>query len=389
MSLRPHVVRSLALCALVAGSAGRSVAQPAPPSPPSPSPAEPAEPEEPARPAPVDDAGAPRPLPPPAEARDDAGWQLYHQAFAALARGDRRGARALVAQLARELPGHPATRAATAGVSLELRRDPLREVPTRNARAELGLFQGLHGIAVGVELCLALECDSPEAYFGLGLLGGISGTAAALSFHPTPGQRALINSGAAWGAFNAAMLLIATDPDDASSYGLTLLGGQAAGVGLAAVLSRDAPAAGQVALANSGGQWTLAVTGLVLATADVDLDGQQIATTLALAADAGIGVGAYLAWRKPRISRAQTLVIDAAGIAGVIAGGATGVLVTGDAESRATTGAAAVGAVVGLGAAAYLTRHWDDDSDGDDGPPITALVRPVPGGGLVSAHLVW
>ena len=122
---------------------------------------------------------------------------------------------------------------------------------------------------------------------------------ASLQARPTSGQRALINSGTAWGAFNAAMLLVATEPDDASTVGLSLIGGQAAGVGL--------------------------------------------------------GAGAYLAWRMPRVSRAQTLVIDAAGIVGAVAGGAGGVMATGDVEDRTTAGLAAVGAAIGLGAAAYFT----------------------------------
>ena len=209
-----------------------------------------------------------------------------------------------------------------------------------------------------------------------------------LASHPTSGQRALINSGTVWGTFNAAMLLIANEPDDDSSIGLTLIAGQAAGVGLALALSANAPTAGQVALANSGGQWSLALTGLSLAAADVQLDDQQLGLTLAIVADAGLGVGSYLGSTRPRVSRAQTLVIDAAGIVGAVAGGAGGVMITGAVEDRSTAGLAALGAALGLGTAAYVTRHWDDEDD--DGPPITATITPVRGGGgLVAAHLVW
>lgn len=351
-------------------------------------------PADPAAPAPsVEPATGAMPMPPPepaVEPRDDEAWQLYHRAFAGLARGDRKAARAAAAELAQRFPDHAATARASHGIDLRRALEPAtsrREVPTQGARAELALFQSLHGVIVGVETCIAIECESGEGFIGLALLGGAAGATISLQTHPTSGQRALVNSGAAWGAFNAAMLLVAKEPDDESSFGLTLLAGQGAGVGLALLLSGDAPTAGQVALANTGGTWTAALTGLSLAAADVDLDDGQVATTLALAADAGIGLGAYLGWRAPQVSRAQTLVIDASGIVGAVAGGAGGVMLTGDVDDRSTAALAAVGAALGLGAAAYFTRHWGED---DDGPPLNAMITPVRGGGgLVSANLVW
>ncbi len=323
-------------------------------------------------------------------ARDDAAWQLYHQAFAALARDDRRAARAALAQLDARFPDHPATLQAHRGLGIAATAGGShggRERPDQGARAELALFQTLHGAAVGIEICVALECDSGEGFIGLALVGGAGGALLSLNARPTSGQRALINSGAVWGAFNGAMALVASEPDRESWFGLTLLAGQGAGVGLALLLASDAPTAGQVALTNSGGQWTLALTGLGLAAANPDLSSKQVAITLAIAADAGLGAGAYLASRLPRVSRAQTLVIDAAGIVGAVAGGASGVMATGNVDDRTTAGLAAVGAALGLGAAAYFTRDWGED---DDGPPITATIMPVRGGGgLVSAHLTW
>jgi hypothetical protein len=78
-------------------------------------------------------------------------------------------------------------------------------------------------------------------------------------------------------------------------------------------------------------------------------------------------------------------VIDAAGIVGGVAGGAAGVMLTGRADARATFGLAAVGAMVGLGAGAYLTRTWRND---DAVAMRTALV-PARGGGLVVTQLTW
>src|SRR5262245_27282074 len=81
---------------------------------------------------------APDPPPPPRDARDDAGWRLYHEAFAALLRGQRTEARRLTAQLQREHAGHPAA-ALVEGASLAVEPPAprgRREEPTSGATAE-------------------------------------------------------------------------------------------------------------------------------------------------------------------------------------------------------------------------------------------------------------
>jgi hypothetical protein len=367
----------VALAIGIAGIAGTANAQPAPEAP-GPEPA-----------APSAVISPPAALEPPApseiDVRGDAAWQLYHQIFDAVARGRRVTARDLVAQLVRDHPGHRATylvqRSALGdrpgtGSGATDDAGELVERPSRGARAELAGFQTLHGIAVGSELCILAECNSAGAVFGVVLLGGTVGLVASLAAGDavTPGQRGLLNSGTAWGAVNATLVLLATQPDDPSSYAGGLLVGQIAGLGFGAALAHRGITAGQVALANSGGEWAGILAGLSMAAIGGDQDGRQVAGVLLVAVDLGIVGGAVLASHLPEVSRAQTLVIDAAGILGAVGGGSIGTVISGNASDRTTPGLAAVGAVIGLGAAAYLTRNW---SEGSGSSSLQSYVMPV------------
>ena len=120
-------------------------------------------------------------------------------------------------------------------------------------------------------------------------------------------------------------------------------------------------------------------------------DGVTLRRTVVLG-DLGLVAGALIAHQVP-MSRGRTLIIDLGGVLGSLAGGlftlstssdqtAGGVLFT-----TTAAGLAAVGAALGLGAAAYFTRDWNDHDD--DGPGLTTMVTPVRGGGLLSAHLAW
>ncbi|MBX3154672.1 MAG: hypothetical protein KF773_01645 [Deltaproteobacteria bacterium] len=324
-----------------------------------------------ASPARADDA--PPADPPPAaapqiDARDDRGWVLYHAAFDALLRGERTRARMLAQSLSRDFAAHPATslvqRTELLGGPAAFDRPIARgERPSRGARAELALFQTMHGLAVGTELCLVLDCEDGGAVFALALAGAATGAGISLKAldNLTSGQRALLNSGTIWGAANAALLSIAIESGDAKTVGATLLAGQGTGLVLGASLFSTKATAGQVGLANSFGQWAGAISGLTMSALSDDVSGKNLATTILVALDAGLVVGAYVASRQPDISRAQTLVLDAGGIAGTVAGGGLGVIVSGAFDSTTTRGFAAAGAVLGLGAAYYLTRTWTQD----------------------------
>ncbi len=355
---------------------------------------QPAPPAQPAQPQPPELT-----LPSLYEVRDDAAWQLYHDAVGALLQGKRKRAAGLARRLARDHAGHQAA-ALVAGSPLGVdaaaepdRRAP-REEPSASASAELALFQTLHGLALGAEVCVLLECDSPEAYFGLSLAGAGAGAIASLKAveRVTSGQRALLNSGTLWGAFNALMLIIAGEPDDEKTVALGMIGGQSVGLLTGALLTTYRPTAGQVGLASSGGQWAPVLMGLMLVASSAEPSSEEIAISLMLAADVGLGVGAYLAKLRPDIGRAQTLVIDAGGIVGLVGGGGIGVLIGGSIDDRATAGAAAVGAALGLGAAAYFTRNWgdsDDDDGGGGGPHAVVMPAEHGRGGLIGLGGAW
>jgi hypothetical protein len=360
-----------------------------------------------AQPAPATGAAEPAaPVDPPAgpggsdpqsavDARSDAAWQLYHDAFTALMHGEQTRARNLASALLRDHPEHPATqlvRGAHLGLAPGAVDQPqsreVRETASRGARAELALFQSLNGIALGIEGCLALECDSGSAYLGVALVGGAIGAWASLSLHDlTSGERALLNSGTAWGAVNASLVLTMLDSPDAPEAALTLIAGQSGGLLAGASLFSLRPTAGQVALANSGGEWVGVLTELVIAASGAHLSNDVHAFTALVAIDAGIAAGAYLSSRWRGISRAQTLVIDAGGIVGGVGGGGIGILISGDADARATPAFAAVGAVIGLGAAAYFTRDW---SEGSASSVHAYLAPPERGrGGLAGIGFRW
>ncbi|MEO8704575.1 MAG: hypothetical protein ABI867_31260 [Kofleriaceae bacterium] len=367
------------------GVAGSAAAQPAPELPP-------------VEPAPVVVEPAPPPPPPPrVDARDDAGWQLYHAAFAALMDHARGKARGLTAQLVHDYPGHPATLAIeSAREDLGVTDKPRVEIekPSKGARAELALFQGIHGIFLGLEVCAIAECNDGGSVLLLGLVGGAIGAGASLSVPDlTSGRRALLNSGTVWGAANAGLLLAAIQPDvDDSAAPIVgpLMAGQLGGMGVGYSLFRYQPTAGQVGLANSTGQWSAVITGLLIAGLDDDpsdssTKGYALAVLAAL--DGGLGVGAYLAGKYPHVSRAQTLVIDAGGIFGAVAGGGLLVLAQDEFGPGTALGAAA-GTAVGLGIAAYMTRNWNSGNDNDSSGATTYLA-PAPHGSGAVAGIGW
>jgi hypothetical protein len=337
---------------------------------------------------------------PAIEPRSDAAWQLYHQVFSALMQGEKTRARELASALLRDHPDHPATslvRSAQLGLApgaVDDHRDAAdghagRETASRGARAELALFQSLHGIALGIEACLALECDSGQAYLGIALAGGAIGAVVALNLDDlTSGERALLNSGTAWGAVNAGLLLTAKQSGlGVQEASLTLIAGQTAGLLTGAALFKLHPTAGQVGLANSGGVWVGVLTELMVAVTGAHLDQSEQAITALIAIDAGIAGGAYLASRWPVISRAQTLVIDAGGIVGTVGGAALGVIIAGNGSDRTIPALAAVGTVAGLGAAAYFTRDWNDGGAGS----LHGYVAPPEHGhgGIAGIGFVW
>jgi hypothetical protein len=379
------IALALVLLAALAARAGADEPVPADPAP--------AVPVATAPPPPAD------PTPSP-EMRDDRPWSLYHDAFRALLEGGNTRARRKARLLLHDYPGHPASALVQrsellggpgAAIDAPRRRDV--EAPSRAARAELALFQTLHGMYVGVEVCFLLDCEEGVAVFGLALAGAGAGAAISLNAFDnlTSGQRALLNSGTAWGAANGILLTIAIDSDDQQTVVGTLLAGQTAGLLLGGSLFGTKATAGQVGLANSFGQWAAVISGLSLTTLSSDYSGKDLATTILVALDVGLVAGAYVASRQTDVTRAQTLVVDAGGIVGTIAGGSLGVVVSGAFDSTTTRGFAAAGAVVGLGAAYYLTRNWNKEPKDAGDTAIAAFIAPPERGqgALAGVGFAW
>ncbi len=326
------------------------------------------------------------------ELRDDPGWQLYHNAFSALARGDRTEARAIIDTLERDHPGHPAIALAHRAFDADLVGvpapiDPVvgRERRTQSATSELALFQTVNGLTIGIELCLVVQCESGASGFGLALAGSAIGAYATLhGDRVAPGTRAAFNSATAWSALNASFGVTQEHASTQSGAAAMMLG-QLGGVAIGAVVSQYRPTAGQVALANTGGEWGLALSTLTITTIHRGLILRDQSLYIAASPDVGIGVGAYLSHVFPDVSRAQTLVIDAGGIAGGFAGGTLGVIITGNTSDRPVYALAGVGVLAGLFTATYLTRNWHDDNVS----PLSASIVPTDGGGMLSAHMRW
>jgi hypothetical protein len=158
----------------------------------------------------------------------------------------------------------------------------------------------VHGIVAGIEVCVLLECDDGSAIFGSLLLGGAVGTLVSLNIGElTGGQRALLNSGTAWGAANSTLVLVASQPDDGKSYALGLLAGQAPARHRGRAL-QFRPNAGTGRAANSGGQWAFAdrahAAGDRLRLARRAVRVPHVTGAM----DAGIIAAAYLASSRPR-----------------------------------------------------------------------------------------
>ncbi|MEM9488873.1 MAG: hypothetical protein AAGC55_06995, partial [Myxococcota bacterium] len=359
----------------------------------------------------ADDRGQSQPQPGLDQARradrDDPAWQLYHQAYSALASGEAARAQAVLTELYAAYPDHPAgalaeellelmdnleqratsARAAAAtgptdtdAVDREppgpVRDDPhVAERPSRAARAELAVGQLFHGIGVGLELCALAECGE-DRIFGTALLGGLAGAGVALFATRrgiTQGTRALINSGTLWGAYNGAMLLPATDPDDDSTVAGQILAGQVLGFTIGLALNRYRPTEGQVALAGTFGLWAGALTTLGMIAADREFETGTTFTTIVIASDLGLVLGGLLAANYRR-SRGYTLLIDTGGIVGMLGGLGGAVLLAEDPSNELSAGLAMVGAMVGLAATAYLARNFDAPAAADRKLPRLTLM---------------
>jgi hypothetical protein len=331
----------------------------------------------------------------PARAQD---WEPYHQAFVALAEGRGVEARRLLATWLAANPTHP-DRAHVEQILSRLpppTEDEREEAaplggPEKNtafARVEIAFGGTLIGIAVGAELCLVANCWDSDIVFLVPALGAGAGLALGLLFTRdgiTPGHASAITSGAGWGSWVAAAILVVAETDDEQPIGGVLLAGQAVGVLGGELLWRTfRPNAGQVAAANSLGLWAGVLSAFAFGAFAEDPDPQVVAGTSLGLSVAGLAAGAYLASEIP-MSRGRVLTIDALGVVGGLLGLGTVVLIAGDDTSSVDAFRAVIpGTLVGLAFGTWLTRHWD-------GPKHLPSVgfMPAPGGGSLVVGGTW
>lgn len=306
---------------------------------------------------------------------EDPAWQLYDRAFEALAAGDADSARALLTRLRGEFPGHPASdRAASRLAELDGPAAPPpgatepastarpgdrpgHESPSQQARAELALTMTVHGILLGADICEMVECEGSSRAWAATLMAS-GGAALGLSLYLTrdgirQGRAQLLDSAMTWGSWNSLLLTdgLAEGPTEAGYQVASQAGGLALGMGLWHVWR---PTSGQVALANTGGVWTVVLTLLAhgMAEESPSLD------TIVLAGDAGLLLGGLVSNEIAHISRGRTLLIDTGGVLGFLTGGLAAVIADPREEGSAFT-YMFVGTAAGLGLSTYVTRDWD------------------------------
>jgi hypothetical protein len=256
------------------------------------------------------------------------------------------------------------------------------------ARAQLALYQTLHGIGVGIELCALADCNDAKIVVSAATLGGLLGLGTALYATRngiTEGHARAIDTGTVWG-FWQALALSAVDSDNFSGrqWAGILLAGQLAGLGVGeAVGELVKPRAGTVALADTAGTWAGVLT--LLGHAATNFSASKNATWLSILAlsDVGFALGAA-GGQFIQMSGGRTLIIDAGGIMGMLVGMAAATVAskTPSANDGFFFGSAIAGSVIGLGLATWLSTGWDEPEI-----PAHVLIMPTQGGGMASLRI--
>lgn len=234
------------------------------------------------------------------------------------------------------------------------------------SRAELVIFQTIHGIVLGAEFCFFIDCDSIRAGVGLPALGGLAGLGGSIYLTQDgvePGMTAAVNSGTVWGGYLAVQALNLMDrPGSQTGPGIMMLGqlgGLAGGFGIAQSLR---PTSGDVASVNHTGFWATALyfilaEGLIQVNASYEA---EIASLVIVPLVGGAG-GALLASQYP-MSRPRIRVISASGLVGGLLGFAIPFLIFEEnLNDRVAAGTVSAGILAGLGAGGYFTQEWDED----------------------------
>jgi hypothetical protein len=295
--------------------------------------------------------------------------------------------RQLIAEAGVELRGTAYASAAAPGVP-PLGPVELGEKKESGARAQLAFYQTLHGIGVGIEVCVLADCNDAKVWVSLPTLGGLIGLGASLLATRngiTQGHALAINTGTTWG-FWQALAIGGMDSDNLTAKGWAgiLLAGQLVGLGVGEAVGELAqPRAGTVLLADTAGTWAGVIT--LLGHAASSFSASKNATWLSLlaASDAGFVLGA-VGSQYLQMSGGRTLIIDAGGILGLAVGMAAAVVFSKTPSEHNTFffSSAIAGSVIGLGLATWLSSGWDAPE-----LPAHVMILPTQGGGLAAVSI--
>jgi hypothetical protein len=336
-------------------------------------------------------------------AEDEAAWELYHRGTLNLAVGDVNEAKRVFLELIDTRAAHPLASKAKeiieivdgpAGLTGLLSQRSKFEIPaspktkkesvsdsgknehaTGLARGELATGQTIHGITLGIELCVLAECQDERVIISSILLGAGAGLAGSLLYQSDgvrPGQTAALNSGVLWGAWFGSSFSIAFDlvRDEKTFVSIMMLSQVGGLVGGGLLYEYFEPTAGDVSLVNSSGLWSGVMTALILDLAEVN--GQTDFWAPMFFTTHLAGAAAAILSRSYSMSRGRVLMIDGSGLLGGLVGLSAVILTAG---RNATSEAIQVGSLVGIGGGlvlgTYLSRNFD-------GPGIDTSLAIVP-----------
>jgi hypothetical protein len=253
------------------------------------------------------------------------------------------------------------------------------EEATNLSRAELVVFQTIHGTVLGFQACLLIECRSPRSYVGLPALGGLAGLGASLYFTQNgiaPGMTASLNSGVVWGGWMGIWTANLARWWDETIAGSMMVGqvlGMGLGYGMAEVLR---PTSGDVAAVNHTAIWTTVSYFIIVEILlGLQASDQAQAASMMIVPALGAAGGGALAANYP-MSRPRVRVVSAAGLVGGLLGATAVFLIFEDRiQEEVMATASLLGIFSGLGVAGYLTRGWD--SEYREGPDMSATVVPT------------
>lgn len=335
----------------------------------------------------------PAPETAPVKADERPAETLYREAFELLADGDKVGCRQKLKQIVDNYPSDPlAPHASWLYQSMDTRTKPSEsERSSGLAKAEFITFQTAHGVAIGAELCVLLECNS-QGIAALLISGG--GIGLGLSLWAAwdgiaDGHAQSLDTGVIWGAWHAAALIGMDVFKDEKGAAIGLMTFQLAGLGIGELIYRwRKPAPGDVSLATAGGVWTAGLTALFLGATDIEIDDDAFIATALVASDIGLVAGSFLSAEYP-MSRSRVLLINAGGGLGLLVGFGVPFLIAGDdIDPQVGLTSMMIGSIAGLGLTTYLTRNWDKPEELGLIPDLHFGITPTDGGVTVNAGLI-